>query len=103
MNYADIQNKYINIELDKQNYKFSNAIDVKKILGYDFRSMRGFKKLSDEHRILAEGLICNYINGHGLEAREGIRPTNIKREIGNFKVTFEDKGYSYLFDNGSIG
>jgi len=38
-----------------------------------------------------------------LEARESIRPTNITREPGKFKVTFKDKSFSYLYDNGTVG
>ena len=40
--------------------------------------------------------------GWGLEAREDIRPTNITRKQNKLKVTFKDKGYSYLFDNGRV-
>ncbi|MGL4484551.1 MAG: hypothetical protein ACRCUS_06330 [Anaerovoracaceae bacterium] len=101
MNYGEIENKYIKAGLEK--YKFNNALEVKKILGYDFRTMRGFKALSDSDKELAEWLICKYINGHGLTSREAIRPTGIKRESGRFKVSFKDGEYSYLFDNGSIG
>lgn len=104
MNYNEIQNKYIKANI-KGHYRFTNALEVKSVLGYDFRTMRGFKALSEDHKKLAERLICDFINGHGLEAREGIRPVNIKREIKfkGFKVTMKDKRFSYLFDNGSIG
>lgn len=101
MNYSEIQEKYTKANID--NYKFQNADEVKAVLGFDFRTMRGFKDLTEDHQRLAEWLICKYINGWGLEAREEIRPSNIKRASGGFKVTFKDKGYSYLFDTGSIG
>ncbi|MGL5084199.1 MAG: hypothetical protein ACRC68_00485 [Clostridium sp.] len=78
MNYGEIENKYINAGLI--NYKFTNALEVKKILGYDFRTMRGFKGLTDSDKELAEWLICKYINGHGLTSREATRPLGIKRE-----------------------
>lgn len=102
MNYKEIEDKYIKVEIKGQ-YLFQNALEVKKVLGYDFRTMRGFKDLSTEHKKLAEELICGFINGHGLKAREEIRPKRIKRELGKFVVTFKDKRYSYLYDNGSIG
>lgn len=102
MGYNEIEAKYVDAKI-KGHYRFSNALEVKKVLGYDFRTMRGFKELSDEHKRLAEKLICNFINGHGLEAREEIRPTSIKREPGKFRVSFKDKDHSYLYDDGSIG
>ena len=102
MDYKKIENKYINAEI-KGHYKFANAIEVEKVLGYDFRTIRGFKELSLSDQALAERLICNFLNGHGLEAREKIRPAKIKRERGKFTVTFKDKRYSYLYDSGSIG
>ena len=100
MDYNKISNKYINAEI--KDYKFGTALEVKKVLGYDFRTMRGFKILSPEHKLLAEKLICSFLNGHGLEAREGIRPTKIKREPGKFTVWYGE-GYSYLYDSGSVG
>jgi len=99
--YNVIQNKYIKANIE--GHKFKNSLDVKKVLGYDFTTMRGFKTLSDDNKQLAEKLICKYINGYGLEARESIRPTNITREPGKFKVTFKDKSFSYLYDNGTVG
>jgi hypothetical protein len=102
MEYKEIENKYVKAQLNV-NYKLNNALEVKKVLGYDFRTMRGFKALTDEDKALAERLICIYINGYGLAARESIRPISIKRERGKFMVTFKDKEYSYLYDNGTIG
>lgn len=102
MNYYEIEDKYIKANI-KGHYRFLNAAEVKKVLGYDFRKMRGFKALSDEDKALAERLICGYINGYGLQAREEIRPRSIKRERGKFTVKFADGGYSYLYDDGSIG
>jgi len=101
MDYKKIEDKYIKAEI-KGHYKFQNALEVKKVLGYDFRTIRGFKTLSLKDKELAEKLICNFINGHGLEARENLRPTKIKREIGNFTVHYGES-YSYLYDSGSIG
>ncbi|MBY6838771.1 hypothetical protein [Clostridium botulinum] len=104
MEYKDIEEKYINAKI-KSHYWFESALEVKSVLGYDFRTMRGFKNLSLEHQKLAEKLICSFINGHGLEAREGIRPTSIKREeiLNGFRVNFKNKPFSYLYDNGSVG
>lgn len=102
MDYKEIEEKYIKANIEGH-YKFENALEVKEILGYDFRTMRGFKELSLEDKILAERLICNYINGYGLQAREEIRPTSIKRDVRKFIVKFKNKNYSYLYDNGSVG
>jgi hypothetical protein len=99
--YNTIQNKYLQANIEE--YKLKNAMDVKNVLGFDFRTMRGFKNLSEDNKELAEKLICRFINSWGLEAREEIRPTNITREPGKFKVTFKDRGFSYLYDNGTVG
>ncbi|MRY42969.1 hypothetical protein [Parabacteroides distasonis] len=98
--YNKIKSKYI--EANIQEYRFKDALDVEKVLGYDFRTMRGFKELEEDKKQLAEKLICSFINGHGLETREGIRPTKISREPGKFKVTFKNNGFSYLYDNGTV-
>lgn len=105
MDYNKIENKYIKAEI-KGHYKFANALEVKKVLEYDFRTIRGFKILSLEDKALAESLICNFINGHGLESRESLRPTSIKREHRKFIVNYkhyDSKEFSYLYDNGSVG
>jgi hypothetical protein len=100
MDYNEIASKYIKVGINS--YQFANALEVKKVLGYDFRTIRGFKALSDGDKVKAERLICRFLNGHGLEAREGIRPTKIKREPGKFTVHY-GKSYSYLYDGGSVG
>ncbi|WP_291636479.1 hypothetical protein [Clostridium sp.] len=105
MDYNKIESKYIKADI-KGHYKFVNALEVKKVLKYDFRTMRGFKILSPEHKKLAEILICSFINGHGLEPRESLRPTSIKRERGKFTVHYkhyDSQGFSYLYDSGSVG
>lgn len=101
MDYREIENKYISAEI-KGHYRFENALEVKKVLGYDFREIRGFKTLSLEDKVLAERLICNFINGFGLEAREGIKITKINRIPGKFTIYYGEK-YSYLYDGGSVG
>lgn len=100
MDYNEIANKYIKAGINS--YQFANALEVKKVLGYDFRTIRGFKALPDGDKVKAERLICRFLNGHGLEAREGIRPTKIKRESGKFTLNYGEK-YSYLYDGGSVG
>jgi len=100
MDYNKIANKYT--EACIKDYQFKNVLEVKKVLGYDFRTMRGFKVLSEGYKAKAEYLICKFINGHGLEAREGIRPTKIKRELGKFTLHYGER-YSYLYDGGSVG
>lgn len=103
MKYREIETKYLNAGI-KDHFKFSNASEVLKVLGYDIRHIGGFDKLSDENQSLAEILMCRYINGYGLEARENLAaPKLIKRGRGNFIVTFTDKRYIYLFDDGSVG
>ena len=105
MDYNKVENKYIEADI-KGHYKFANALEVKKVLGYDFRTIKGFKTLAPEHKELAERLVCKFINGHGLESRESLRPTNIKRERGKFTVNYthyDSQGFSYLYDSGSVG
>lgn len=101
MNYKDIENKYINAEI-KGHYRFENALEIQKVLGFDLRKIKGFKALSIEDKELAERLICNFINQFGLEAREGLIITKITREKGQFTVYYGDS-YSYLYDNGLVG
>jgi len=103
MSYRDIENKYLNAGI-QGHYKLANANEVLNILGYDIKNIEGFDKLSAEDQLLAEILICKYINGYGLEAREKLSPPKkIIRGSCNFIVTFQDHNYSYLFDNGSVG
>ena len=102
MDYNEIEDKYIEANI-KGHYLFESASEVKKVLGYDFRTIRGFKELTEGNKQLAETLVCEFINGHGLKAREKIRPTSIIREIRRFIVRFKDKSYSYLYDSGSVG
>ena len=104
MDYNKIENKYIKTDI-KGHYLFENALEVKAVLGYDFRTIRGFKDLSIEHKALAERLVCKFINGHGLESRKSLRPTSIKRERGKFTVHYkhyDSQGFSYLMDSGSV-
>lgn len=104
MKYSEIENKYIKANI-KGHYKFQNASEIEAVLGYDIRTIRGFNDLTDEDKKLAERLICGFINGHGLEAREEIRPTGIERKLRlrAFKVTFKNKNFSYLYDCGTVG
>lgn len=101
MTYNEIQDKYNKANIT--NYKFKNALQVKGILGYDFRTIRGFKALCEGDKALAEFLICNYLNSWGLETREKIRLLSIIRYRNRFKVTFKDRGFSYLCDDGTVG
>ena len=102
MRYDEIQQKYDELGLDKRRYKLRNAEDVKTIIGFDIKKLRGYNKLTDEDKELVEYLIVEYLNGHGLQARQREIAKSIVREPRRFKVTFED-GFSYLYDNGTIG
>ncbi|MBO3314521.1 hypothetical protein [Clostridium perfringens] len=103
LTYEQIEERYIKYNIPG-NYKFQNAEQVKNVFGWDFRTIRGFKNLTEEDKQLAEHLICNYLNGFGLGSRHKQRPTGIKKEKERqrFVVNFKD-GYSYLYFNGSIG
>ena len=98
-----IKQKYT--KADIKDFKFKTTEQVKKVLGFDCRATRGFKKLSKKEQELAEYLFCKYLNGLGLETRETVRPTNIISEPqnGRFKVSFKKLGYSYLYFNGTVG
>ena len=104
--YPLVQEKYDAAGFDKRHYKFINAEEVKQILDFDFREIHGFNALSDEEKILAEKLICNFINGWGLEYREtdSMHPVLIVNERDNkrFKIVFKPNNYSYLAYNGEI-
>lgn len=105
MKYSEIEDKYIRACI-KGHYKFQDALQVKEVLGYDFRTIRGFKDLTTEQEKLAERLICNFLNMHGIEAREEIRFTSIKRDKGKFILKYIErarKTLSYLYDNGTVG
>ncbi|SDO75669.1 hypothetical protein [Clostridium gasigenes] len=102
LSYREIEQRYIDNNIQGQ-YRFRNAEEVKDVFGWDFRSIRGMKELSEADEELAEKLICNYLNGWGLGQRHEQRPMSIKKESKWFKVTFKDNGYSYLYFNGSIG
>lgn len=100
MNYQEIEAMYI--ERGLINYKLRNAEDVKAIIGFDIKKLRGYNKNNDEDKKLIEELIIIYLNGYGLKARQKEVAKSIVREPGRFKVTFED-GYSYLYLDGSVG
>ena len=99
----EIKQKYT--KADIKDLKFKTAEQVKKVLGFNCRTIRGFKNLSKNEQELAESLFCKYLNGLGLEARETVRPTNIISEPqnGRFKVRFKKLGFSYLYFNGTVG
>lgn len=103
-NYELIEKKYLDNNI--ADFKFRTADEVKSVLGFDFRTCRGFKDLSEEHKQKAEILICMYLNRWGLETRLEKRPSSIKyiRENGTeyFKVTIKNSGFSKLLFDGSI-
>lgn len=103
LSYQEIEERYIKYNIPGH-YKFQNAEQVKQVFGWDFRTMRGFKDLTEEDQKLAEHLVCNYLNSFGIGGRHKQRPTGIKREGARqrFKVNFKD-GYSYLYFCGTIG
>lgn len=102
MSYKEIEERYIKYNI-QGHYKFRNADEVKMVFGWDFRTIRGFKGLTEEDKGLAEILICNYLNGWGLAFRHEQRPISIKKNNNNFKVVFINKRYSYLYFDGAIG
>ncbi|MBQ8999129.1 MAG: hypothetical protein IJ086_10655 [Clostridium sp.] len=101
MSYKEIEKRYIKYNI-QGHYRFRNADEVKKVFGWDFRTIRGFRDLREDDKVLAEMLICNYLNGWGLAFRHEQRPRSIKKNYNNFKVVFINKKYSYLYFDGSI-
>ena len=103
-NYELIEKKYL--ENNILDFKFKTADEVKKILEFDFRTCRGFKNLSEEHKQKAEILICNYLNRWGLETRLEKRPTSIKYCVENkieyFKLNIKNGGYVKLLFTGEV-
>ena len=103
-NYELIEKKYKDNNI--LDFKFKTADEVKAILGFDFRTCRGFKDLSEEHKQKAEWLICNYLNRWGLETRLEKRPSSIKyireNEVEYFKLNIKNSGYVKLLFDGQI-
>ena len=103
MKYSDIEKKYVQANI-QGHYKFANANEILLVLGYNIKNTDGFNKLSVEDQRLVELLICKYISGYGLEARENLSPPKcIERGSKCFKITFTNGDYSFLFDDGSVG
>lgn len=100
MSYKDIENRYIELNIKK--FRLRNAEDVKKVYNWDFRTCRGFSSLLDDDKILAEQLICMFLNNWGLETRHLKRPVSIKQERTKFKINTKNDGYHYLGFDGSI-
>lgn len=102
--YDLVMEKYTENKIE--DFKFKTADEVKKVLGFDIRKIRGFKDLNQEHKDRAEHLICMYLNRWGLETRETIRPTCIKYCAENgiqfFKVNLKNNGYTRLLFNGGV-
>lgn len=71
MCYEEIKQKYIN--LGCTDYKLRNANDLKEILGIDLRAIIYWNELSYKNRELLEKFIVKYMNGYGLESREGYK------------------------------
>lgn len=102
MTYKEIEERYKKYKIPGH-YQFENAEQVKKVFGWDFRTIRGMKNLTNEDKELAEILICRYLNGWGLASRHKQRPRSIVKLRDCYKVTFIYKGYSYLYFNGTVG
>jgi hypothetical protein len=86
-------------------FRFRNVQQISAVIGYEFCKIKGYEKLGDEEKELAEMLMCTFLNGFGLKARERQIPKSIITENSRqrFKVTFKDKTYSYFYFDGNIG
>lgn len=98
-----LKEKYVKANIEEP-YKFTNVLEVKKVLGYDLTTISGYKSLTEKDKAIAEKLICKFINGFGLEEREKIIPTKItKIVLQGFKLELKDRDFSYLYLNGTVG
>ena len=64
MSYKEIEERYIKYNI-QGNYKFRNVHEVKMVWGWDFRTIRGFRGLTEADKGSAEMLICNYLKWMG--------------------------------------
>lgn len=71
MNYNDIQKKYENAGCI--DYKLRNLTDLKNIIGLDIKEAKYFEELSQEYKDMTVNFLLKYLNGCGLQYREGYR------------------------------
>lgn len=73
MNYKDIQKKYEDAGI--LNYKLRNAEDLQNILGITLEDAKYFDKLAPEYKNMTIDFLLSFLNGCGLEYREGYKIT----------------------------
>lgn len=71
MNYNDIQRKYE--DAGCINYKLRNKSDLLNIIGLKVEDAKYFDELSQEHKDMTVEFLLKYLNGCGLQYREGYR------------------------------
>lgn len=69
MNYNDIQKKYE--DAGCVNYKLRNNYDLVNIIGLNVEDAKYYDELSTEHKNMTIEFLLNYLNGCGLQYREG--------------------------------
>jgi hypothetical protein len=103
--YPEVEFPYI-IHKIKGQYKFETVEEVKAVLYYDIREVKGFKTLSEEKKALLIRCLIMFINRWGLEYRatDKCEPFLITDEPkqNRFKVVFKEKNYSYLLYDGGV-
>ena len=71
MNYNDIQKKYESAGCI--NYKLRNKSDLLNIVGLKVEDAKYYDELSSEHQQMVIRFLLDYLNGCGLQYREGYR------------------------------
>ena len=102
--YRKIENRYRAIGLDKEGYRISNRIHLMAIFGVDIdEDIKGLDLLTDEERefVINKG-IYGLLNSGGLLGREEYVTTKFEKYDSKYKL-WTDKGYSWLYMDGSIG
>lgn len=104
LNYEDIALKYDKLEGIKD-YKIYSAEHIKKLFGYDVEKVKGYPR-DERASKLWLAIHCNFINGHGLTAREkigAVKLIKIDNKKQRFETHFKNGEFAYYYYNGSIG
>lgn len=75
MNYKDIQRKYE--DAGCINYKLRDKKDLVNIIGLKVEDAKYYNDLSQEYKDMTVGFLLKYLNGCGLQCREGYRITKV--------------------------
>lgn len=104
--YPEVEYAYI-LHGIKGQYQFETVEEVIKVLRFDIRKTKGFDKIAENKKEVAENLIISFINRFGLEYRDAMYPMCIQDipEKKQFRFDYKSsngKRYSYLCYDGTV-